>query len=437
MADKKISELEEINLADLDGNDFFVIVDSSDTGESPTGATKKITKKNLLGEDKGVLFLLDFLDTSTLSITVRKSSNDTTQVFTDTSGIAAFVGAGNEGYVTHISDQAAIEFIAANPGDITSFDFNGNTYDKISATEWRHDPSNPDKTFIKTSGRWYAVTGEEIGGQATTAGDEDYPWEVESWEQNSNGDDFDSSLNNSSLYNNYVGGFIEDNQPDLSQSNNDSQPIIVSNGSLVTDENGNPCMQMYEYVQNDPENITSFTLSGISPSPVNGAYSATASDYNGKTQYDYNGTLIRWTGSQWEIFRSTTQQFVTTNAPEYPFNGTWTRVGSWSGNPSFSSFVGGTPDTISAKSLTFTRPVSGLTGLEALRLVTTSNDGSSESSGITLTTSSIAGNLLAGNHVPQLGMLAIYQDTKASRSDIQKDILIRYGISPTLTDPLS
>lgn len=50
MADKKISELDEIQPSDLDGNDFFVIVDSSDTSESASGKTKKITKDNLLAQ---------------------------------------------------------------------------------------------------------------------------------------------------------------------------------------------------------------------------------------------------------------------------------------------------------------------------------------------------------------------------------------------------
>ena len=43
MADKKISELDEIQPSDLDGNDFFVIVDISDTTMASSGTTKKIT----------------------------------------------------------------------------------------------------------------------------------------------------------------------------------------------------------------------------------------------------------------------------------------------------------------------------------------------------------------------------------------------------------
>ena len=48
MADKKISQLNEIQDSDLDNGDFFVILDVSDTTMASSGTTKKITKQNLL-----------------------------------------------------------------------------------------------------------------------------------------------------------------------------------------------------------------------------------------------------------------------------------------------------------------------------------------------------------------------------------------------------
>ena len=45
---KSIDNLPEIEASDLDDNDLFVIVDVSDTSDSSSGKTKKITKANLL-----------------------------------------------------------------------------------------------------------------------------------------------------------------------------------------------------------------------------------------------------------------------------------------------------------------------------------------------------------------------------------------------------
>ena len=45
---KQIVNLPEIEASDLDDNDLFVIVDVSDTSDSSSGKTKKITKANLL-----------------------------------------------------------------------------------------------------------------------------------------------------------------------------------------------------------------------------------------------------------------------------------------------------------------------------------------------------------------------------------------------------
>lgn len=45
---KSIENLPQIQVSDLGDNDLFVIVDVSDTSNSPSGKTKKITKANLL-----------------------------------------------------------------------------------------------------------------------------------------------------------------------------------------------------------------------------------------------------------------------------------------------------------------------------------------------------------------------------------------------------
>ena len=45
---KQIVNLPEIQVSDLSDADLFVIVDVSDTSDSSSGKTKKITKANLL-----------------------------------------------------------------------------------------------------------------------------------------------------------------------------------------------------------------------------------------------------------------------------------------------------------------------------------------------------------------------------------------------------
>ena len=116
MADKKISELDEIQPSDLNGNDFFVIVDISDTTMASSGTTKKITKQNLLSEISIDIRFQGDSDTQ-IDITINgetqriPNSNSSITTFpgviTSTSPISVFVDCvSSDGQIDGAGDQS-------------------------------------------------------------------------------------------------------------------------------------------------------------------------------------------------------------------------------------------------------------------------------------------------------------------------------------------
>lgn len=116
MADKKISELDEIQPSDLNGNDFFVIVDISDTTMASSGTTKKITKQNLLSEISIDIRFQGDSDTQ-IDITINgetqriPNSNSSITAFpgviTSTSPISVFVDCvSSDGQIDGAGDQS-------------------------------------------------------------------------------------------------------------------------------------------------------------------------------------------------------------------------------------------------------------------------------------------------------------------------------------------